>query len=277
MAYQNQTQTQFEKSSIQSNSYAFFSNDSMLRMSFTDSMLSLSIRNVSIDENGKRKYPRVQGEKSAVLTVSRAVILLRRLKEGFVPKLTEYINAFAEDPSFDKMTSVGVILNKDSTSVLSITTGRPDIKKGYCPTLQICTNLAADTRIPETVKSFTFSETIPVVTGYDPVTGNFETCEDEAPQLIMFISVLEHFVAASTGAYAHSVNMELRDKINTIDNIVSQIAASNGIVVPSKNYSSGGSRNIFNQSASNGITEDTAPDLKPYDENLAEFGEGAPF
>lgn len=273
MPYQNQNQ--FERYPIQSNSVAFFSTDSMLRANFSDSLLNFQIRDVVVDENGKRTFPRVQGEKGgyATLTQSRAVIFLKRIKDTFIPKFKEYLNAYEEDKSFDKMVSVGVILNKDATSVLSLTSGRPDPKKGYCPSLQICTNLASETRIPETVKTFTFTEKIPVVTDYDPVTGNFATCEDDAPQLIIFIHLLEQFIKAATCAEAHFVNVELREKINDINKIVTQIAESNGIVVPSRSYSygnSGGSRSMFNPA--NGNDADTpAPSLKQFDANLAEF------
>lgn len=275
MAFQNQNQV--ERYPIQSNSYAFFSAESMLRINFSDSMLNLQIRDAVIDENGKRTYPRVQGEKGgyATVTASRAAILLKRLKETFIPKFIEYMNSYEEDKSFDKMTSVGVILNKDSSSVLVVTSGRPDPKKGYCPSIQICTNLAAETRIPEITKTFAFNEKIPVVVDYDPSTGEFLTCDDEPSQLAMFVTLLEQFVAASSGAQAHFVNVELREKINGIDRIVTQIAESNGITVPTRGYRNNNSRNIFSNNSNDADTP--APDLKAYDENLAEFSEASPF
>ena len=69
------------------------------------------------------------------------------------------------------------------------------------------------------------------------------------------------------------MNVELREKINDINKIVTQIAESNGIVVPSRSYSygnSGGSRSMFN-SANGSDTDTPAPALKQFDANLAEF------
>lgn len=273
MPYQN------EKSPVSTNSLTFFSNESMLRMNFSDGLMIISIRDAHIDENGKRTFPRpAAGDKSgiATLTPSRAAIFLKRIDNVFIPKFTEYLNEYEADKSFDKMSSVSVILNKDSTALLTLTTRRPDAKYGYEPAVQICTNLAADTRIPEKVKTFVFDEKIPVVTDYDPTTGTFVAYENEYPQIMLFRAVIEQFIIASTAAAAHSVNIELKNKISTIGSVVNQLAACNGITVSSGRSSySGGS--IFDTNANNEIPNAKAVDLKPYDENLAEFGDDVPF
>ena len=274
MAYQN------DKYPVNTNSFTFFSKDSMMRVNFSDSLLILSIRDAHIDENGKRTFPRpAAGDKSgiATLTPSRAAIFLKRIDNVFVPKFNEYLNSYEEDKSFDKMASVAVILNKDSTSLLSLTTNRPDAKNGYEPAVQICTNLSAESRIPESVKTFVFDEKIPVVTDYDPTTGAFLTCETDYPQILLFRAILEQFIEASTGAIAHSVNVELKERINTLSATVNQIAASNGIAVPSKNNYVSSNSSVFNTESNNEIATVKAPELKPYDENLAEFGDEIPF
>lgn len=274
MPYQN------DRYPINTNSYTFFSKDTMMRINFSDSLLILSIREAHIDENGKRTFPRpAAGDKSgiATLTPSRAAIFLKRIDDVFVPKFNEYLNAYEEDKSFNRMTAASVILNRDSTSLLSLTSQRPDPKKGYEPAIQICTNLSADTRIPETVKTFVFDENVPVVTDYDPATGTFLTYENEKPQILLFRSILEQFIAASTEAVAHSVNVELRERIDNISAIVKQLAVNAGISVPGKDSYVGGGANIFT-SSNNEIPSNKEPKLKPYDENLAEFGgEEIPF
>lgn len=238
MAYQNNYGGgNFEKFPISTSSLTFFGSDTMLLMSFSDDKCYVSFRDAVIDENGKRKYPRpANGDMkyTATLTKERALAFCRRIDNAFIPQFEAFVEKKQSDPSFNAGYSVAVPTNAEMTNMLSLSTGKPD-NGYYAPEISYIKDIDMNTRIPAEVKTFVFSQKIPVFTGYDPKTGEYVSQYPEYPQLIIFKIALDEFIKGQTKGALHGIESKYHDRYTGIRNTINQIAEKNGIPIAQNN------------------------------------------
>lgn len=239
MAYQNNYGGgNFEKFPISTSSLTFFGTDTMLLMSFSDDKCYVSFRDAVIDENGKRKYPRpANGDMkyTATLTKERALAFNRRIQNAFIPQLESFVEQKLSNPAFDQGYSIAVPTNTEMTNMLSLSTGKPDNGGYYAPEISYIKDIDMNTRIPVEVKTFVFSQKVPVFTGYDPKTGNYLSQYPEYPQVIMFMLALDEFVKGQTKGALHGIETKYHDRYVGIRNTINQIAEKNGIPIAQNN------------------------------------------
>lgn len=238
MAYQNNYGGgNFEKFPINTSSLVFFGNDTMLMMSFSDDKCYVSFRDAVIDEGGKRKYPRpANGDMkyTATLTKERALAFCRRIDNAFIPQFESFVEQKQSNPAFNTGYSVAVPTNTEMTNMLSLSTGKPD-NGYYAPEISYIKDIDMNTRIPAEVKTFVFSQKIPVFTGYDPKTGEYVSQYPEYPQLIMFKIALDEFIKGQTKGALHGIESKYHDRYTGIRNTINQIAEKNGIPIAQNN------------------------------------------
>lgn len=260
---------------ISTNSLTFFGSDMMLLMSFSDDKIYISYRDAVVGEDGKRKFPRPQNgdmKNTVTLTKERAAAFARRLNKCLVPKLEEFILEREQNPGFNKGYSIGVPTNTEMTNMLTLSTGNAE-KGFYEPVLSYMKEIDMNTRMPAEIKSFTFSQKIPVFTDYDPKTGEYASQVPEYPQLIIFIEAINEFVKGQTKGALHGIESKYHDRYTDIRKTINQIAEKNGIPIPQNTTYNKGTP--FSSQSSSQVPQPT--ELKPYNSELnllAGLGEG---
>ena len=278
MAFNNNGGT--ERFPTNTQSLIFFSDNVMMSLKFSDNICIVSFRDAKYDENGKRSFPRPTGgdkDLSAILTREKAAAFMNRIRNEFIPKFQEYVDTRNGDTTFNKGFSIGVATNKDLTNVLSISTGKPE-SGPYIPEIIYSTDIDASTRLPKTVKVFKMSDTVPVIIGYDPSTGDFESIETEYPQIITFITALDEFVKSQCNGTTHQIESRYGNTNYKTRTTINQIAMKNGIQIETPAYQQkAGNTQAFTQSAP------PALELKQFDGDMAAFmqmtgaSDGSPF
>jgi len=266
MAFNNNGGT--ERFPINTQSLIFFSDNVMMSLKFSDNICIVSFRDAKYDENGKRSFPRPTGgdkDLSAILTREKAAAFMNRIRSEFIPKFQEYVDTRNDDTTFNKGFSIGVATNKDLTNVLSISTGKPE-SGPYIPEIVYSTDIDAATRLPKTVKVFKMTDTVPVIIGYDPSTGDFESIETEYPQIITFITALDEFVKSQCNGTVHQIESRYGNTNYKTRTTINQIAMKNGIQIEAPAYQQKtGNTQAFTQSAP------PALELKQFDGDMAAF------
>ena len=278
MAFNNNGGT--EKFPVNTASLTFFSDNMMMTLKFSDNMCIIAFRDAHYDENGKRTFPRpAEGDKelSAILSRERAMALVTRLRCEFVPKLKEFVDNRFDDPTFNDGFRFGVPTNRDLTNMIMVSTGKPE-SGPYVPEIIYCKDIDTNTRIPKTVKVFRMTESVPVVIGYDPTTGDYESIQTEYPQIVLFIMALNEFVKSQCNATVHQIEQRYGNTNYRTRTTINQIAMKNGIQIEAPAYQQkAGNNQAFAQSAP------PALELKQFDGDMVAFmqmtgaNDGNPF
>ena len=270
-----------QRPSVSTQGIMLFSN-MMLSMRFSDSTCYISLRDAKVDENGKRSYPRPTGgdkDYTVSLTKERAAAFLNKLHNKFVPQFIEFLEAKEENPSFDTAYSVGVPCNRDMTTILSLSTGKPNGTGPYSPELSIFFDIDPSTKIPKLVKTVKLDECIATLEDYDPATGEFSKITPEYPLVVVFITALEEFVKSTSGARAHEnavrFDSSMRHSKAVQNATATKVGVSQDIIYPYGNNGQGSSVGaVFSVEQSGAAPE--ASNLKQYDGEL-NLGEDLPF
>ena len=267
-----------DKFPINTSSLTFFGSETMVLMSFSDDKIYIAFRDAVITEDGKRRYPRPQNgdtKNTVTLTKERAAAFAKRLNNCFVPKLEEFILAKSQDPGFNKGYSIGVPTNTEMTNMLTLETGNAE--DGYYePILSYMKEIDVNTRMPAEIKTFKFSQKIPVFTDYNPKTGEYASQAPEYPQIIMFIEAINEFIKGQTKGILHGIESKYHDRFYETRKTINQIAEKNGIPIPQNTtYSKGAPEQAQPSAQAPQPTE-----LKAYNSELnllAGLGDDAPF
>lgn len=271
-----------QRPSVSTQGLMLFSN-MMLSMRFSDSTCYISLRDAKVDENGKRSYPRPAGgdkDFTVSLTKERAAAFLNKLHKKFIPQFIDFLETKQQDPSFDKAYSVGVPCNREMTTILSLSTGKPNGTGPYSPELSIFFDIDASTKIPKVIKTVKFDECIATLEDYDPATGEYSAITPEYPLVCVFITALEEFVKGSTGARAHENAVRFDNTIRQMKSVqnatATKVGVSQDIIYPYGNNGQGSSTGGTAFTMTQSGAAPGASDLKQYDGEL-NLGEDLPF
>lgn len=265
----------YEKYPVNTSSLIFFGENVMMSLKFSDNLCIISFRDAKIDENGKRTFPRPSNgdkELSAVLTRDKVAAFMNRIHNEFIPTFKEYIDSRYHDTSFNKAFSIGVPTNKDLSNVLCLSTGKPE-SGPYIPEITFCADIDPNTRIPKIVKTVKLTDDVPIIIGYDPHTGNYESTQPEYPQIITFVMALEEFVKSQCKGRVHEFEERYGERNFRTRTVINQIAMKNGIQVDtgtSYQQKAGTQSNAFMSNASTPATPQPL-EVKSCDGDLASF------
>ena len=218
---------------INTNSIPMYNGDNCLKVSFMNDSMAIRIIPVTIREDGSRSFPKDSGQ-WCVVKYEYAVVILRWLKEYFIPTALANFNKQIADSSADcAPVMIGVPVNKENTNMVAFRYTEP--KDGsFVPKLYLFGGIN-EARIPSQVSEYEFGIKR-IFTKYDSKTGDYEFNMDQV-QFWIFMKILENFVNASTMAEAHAgkvassyVNREMRD-------LIRQIAQANGIATYNNTFS----------------------------------------
>ena len=222
----------YSKKDVSTDTLTFFSDKMMLQIRMLESALSLSFRPLSVDDTGKRSFPKVSDSDrfkySVLITKEKAEELLSRLNQSFVPRLLETVDSKFANPDYTrKPFSNGVFINsKNNTRVLDFYSG--ELSGDITPSLRLISDINED-RIPAHVVEYVFSNA-PVINDYDIKTGEFQMYPS-MPQLLLFKRLLDSFLMAITCSAGHSVSLVFKNELDHITDTTDQIAIQNNIPI----------------------------------------------
>ena len=199
--YPNQNNGDYTFFKASTDAVSLYGKDTMLRITYYDTTMSIELRNAVIDQEGKRRFPKPEkgSEVNIVLTAEKVMAISDAISRHFLPLLESVIEKYkntGEDPGSHNIAIMG---NQQGTKLLVISTGHPG-PKGYEPEITLHTEIGED-RIPG--KSITFkTSTVPVLVDYNEQTGDFGMMET-LPQFYIFMNVLHSFIENYSKASAH--------------------------------------------------------------------------
>jgi hypothetical protein len=195
----------------------FDENSVMLRLSYLDDTLSITIGMPKASDTGKNSYPEDM-RYSFLITADRAAALYHHIILNGAAKAIEEGTEFCR----------GLFLNKGKSAVMQI---RVQDGEAY---LVFCKNIN-DQRVAENSYVFHFSKT-ESITDYDEKTGSFTSKESIDGQFFLFCKYIESGVYEVSNAGTHSFRKGNRYTTNSIFNYLKAIAAKLGVTPEKNNY-----------------------------------------
>lgn len=236
---QNQGNTYFKPST---DAVTLYSGDTMLRITYYDTTMSLEFRKATTDAEGKRRFPKPEKGKEVniVLSADKVAAISDILHRDFIPVLEKLTDKWKSNSECSEEHNIAVMGNQQGTKLLVISTGKPT-DKGYEPEITLYTDIGED-RIPGNTVTFKTSS-VPVLIDYNDKTGDFAVLST-LPQFYIIINVFHNFIEAMTKTYAH---FNKSREMVSMNDVIERIAMSLNVPVQTRSsygseYSSGGSK-----------------------------------
>lgn len=236
---QNQSNTYFKPST---DAVTMYSGDTMLRITYYDTTMSLEFRKATTDAEGKRRFPKPEKGKEVniVLSAEKVAAISDAIHKNFIPVLERVVEKWRTTGEGSGEHNVAVMGNQQGTKLLVISTGNPT-DKGYEPEITLHTDIGED-RIPGNTITFKTS-TVPVLIDYNSKTGDFAAMST-LPQFYIFLNALHTFVESMSKAHAH---FNKNKESVSMNDVIERIAIALNVPVQTKSsygsdYSSGGSK-----------------------------------
>lgn len=204
----------------------FDGNNNQLRLAGYDAAMQIGIWVPAISPEGKMTFPQ-ENRHSLVLSHEVVATLDHIIKNQVLP-------AIENDRSFKK----GVPANRAGTAIVEII-----VQDGHV-ILQMNTNLDANKVAKETFQ-YEFAKD-PVITGYNPTTGEFEVEMVDA-QFALFCNTISMYTTVST--YGHGSKYQMDFSMSRMYQMLQAIATKLGVAI-NTGYSSGHSNNAGSGPAS---------------------------
>ena len=235
---QNQGSTYFKPST---DAVTLYSSDTMLRITYYDTTMSLEFRKATTDAEGKRRFPKPEKGKEVniVLSAERVSALSDAIHKNFIPML-ERVTEKWKSSGEGETHNIAVMGNQQGTKLLVISTGSPS-DKGYEPEITLYTDIGED-RIPGNTITFKTS-CVPVLIDYNDKTGDFAVM-NTLPQFYIILNVFHAFIEGMSKAYAH---FNKGREMASMNDVIERIAMSLNVPVQTKisyggEYGNGGSK-----------------------------------
>ena len=181
----------------------FYSNLSMLQLSYWNENLSIKLHPVTgTSADGLRQYD-YNNKTTTAITPDKALALTSLIEKKIFPIRKEY----EDKGKFSGPCNVGITI--PSKNIAICVEYKEDANNSNTPTfyLNVYTQVGEDGKAAkETTKTYQFAK-IPVIIGYDPETGNIAETKMVDSEFDFFFEKLKS-VADIAGTAAHSVSVE---------------------------------------------------------------------